>query len=70
LNGNWLTRLPSSLELALILTVAGLAGFGLIRLQPLTATLSAIGAMVLITLISLFIAVPWADLVCVDHPRH
>jgi len=50
INGNWLTRLPSLLELALILAVAGLAGFGLMRLQPLTATLSAIGAMALITI--------------------
>ena len=50
MNGNWLTRLPYSLELALILAVAGLAGFGLMRLQPLTATLVAIGAMALIAL--------------------
>jgi serine phosphatase RsbU (regulator of sigma subunit) len=52
MNGNWLTRLPFSLELALILAVAGLAGFGLMRLQPLTATLSAIGAMMLIAVIA------------------
>jgi len=52
IQGNWLTRLPFPLELALILAVAGLAGFGLIRLQPLTATLSAIGAMALIALIA------------------
>jgi len=52
IQGNWLTRLPFPLELALILAVAGLAGFGLIRLQPLTATLGAIGAMVLIAVIA------------------
>jgi serine phosphatase RsbU (regulator of sigma subunit)/CHASE2 domain-containing sensor protein len=52
MNGNWLTRLPFSLELSLILVVAGLAGFGLMRLQPLTATLSAIGAMVLIAVVA------------------
>ena len=50
IQGNWLDRLPFWLELALILAVAGLAGFGLIRLQPLTATLVAIGAMTFIAL--------------------
>jgi sigma-B regulation protein RsbU (phosphoserine phosphatase) len=52
LRRDWLNRLPFSLELVLILAVAGLAGFGLMRFQPLTVTLSAIGAMALIMLVA------------------
>jgi sigma-B regulation protein RsbU (phosphoserine phosphatase) len=40
--GNWLTRFPEKLELALVLVVAALAGFGLMRFQPLTAVLLAL----------------------------
>jgi CHASE2 domain-containing sensor protein len=42
MQGNWLTRFPSTLEIALVLVVAVLAGFGLMRFQLLTAVLLAL----------------------------
>ena len=52
IQGNWLNRLPFGMEVALILAVAALAGFGLMRFQPLTATLVALGAMGFIAVIA------------------
>jgi adenylate cyclase len=45
LQRQWLVRVPFPLELTLLLVVAGLAGLGLTRCQPLKATALAILAM-------------------------
>lgn len=50
LRGEWLVRMPFTAELLLVLAVAGLAGFGLVRLHPLAATGAALAGMVVITL--------------------
>jgi phosphoserine phosphatase RsbU/P len=42
--GNWLTRIPATLETALVLAVAALAGFGLMRFQPLAVVLLALAS--------------------------
>jgi adenylate cyclase len=49
LRGDWLNRLPHTAELSLLLFVAVVAGFGLMRLQSLAAvlvTLAAVGLVV------------------------
>jgi adenylate cyclase len=57
LHRNWLTRLPGVAEVLLVLTVAGLAGFGLMRLQPLVATGATLLALVAIP--SLAVILVW-----------
>jgi adenylate cyclase len=47
---NWLNRLPPLLELALVLAFAVLVGCGLVRLQPLTALLATVLAVILLGL--------------------
>ena len=42
--GNWLTRFPETWEIALVLVVAVLAGFGLMRFQPLAVVLLALAS--------------------------
>ena len=44
LQGNWLTRFPKTPEIVMVLLIAALAGFGLMRCQPLTAVLVALAA--------------------------
>ncbi|HEY3760271.1 MAG TPA: adenylate/guanylate cyclase domain-containing protein [Verrucomicrobiae bacterium] len=57
----WLTRMPLSLESLLVLLVAAGAGFGLIRFQPLTATLVALTACLLVMALALETA--WHSLI-------
>jgi adenylate cyclase len=52
IHGNWLKRLGFPLELTLVLLTAALAGFGLMRCQPLKATFVALGAMLLIAVVA------------------
>jgi len=49
----WLTRLPLPLESLLALLVAVAAGFGLMRAPPLTATIIAAGAVLLVVISAL-----------------
>jgi adenylate cyclase len=44
--GNWLRRFPSNLELSLLIALGGAAGFGLMRLRPAGAIGSALLALV------------------------
>lgn len=48
LQGNWLNRLPAWLELTLVVLVGGLAGFGLMRLQPIAAVVFAVATVLVI----------------------
>src|SRR5208283_4011922 len=50
LGGDWLNRFPFILELCVVLLAALAAGYGLIRLQPLTAVLLTILAMILVAI--------------------
>jgi adenylate cyclase len=49
LHGNWLTRFPETAELAMVLAVAAIAGFGLMRFMPLTAVGIALGVVAVIS---------------------
>ena len=50
LRGDWLTRLSVGSEVALVLLVAVLNGFVIIRWRPLAATAAALGGMLLIAI--------------------
>jgi adenylate cyclase len=52
MNRNWLVRLSFPVECALVLLMAALAGFGLMRVQPLTATLVSVAGIVVVTAIA------------------
>ena len=70
LRGDWLSRLPFAVEIALVVVVAMLAGFGLIRAQPLWALLWTSGAVLLVSIIAHGVAwsfhlwFAWLVLVC------
>ncbi len=49
---NWLTRVPLPLEATLVVLTAALAGFGLMRFQPLSATAIALAAVLLIATVA------------------
>jgi len=48
MRSDWLRRLPLGWEAALLVLIGALAGFGLMRLQPVMATIVAAGALVLL----------------------
>lgn len=52
INHNWLDRFPPALEFFVVLLAALLAGFGLIRVQPLTALLATLLAMLVIAIVA------------------
>lgn len=70
LHGDWLVRFPALLELGLVLLVAGVAGFGLIRSQPLTAVLVTLLATIVIAITAHYLAwhhnlwFAWLIIVC------
>ena len=70
LRGDWLVRFPAFLELGLVLLVAGAAGFGLIRTQPLTAVLVTLLAAIVIAMAAHYLAwhhnlwFAWLIIVC------
>ena len=66
LHRDWLRRWPKGAEVAMLMVGGLLAGFGLIRLRPLIASVVALAAIVLVCLLaywlfaSLLVWFPWA----------
>ena len=56
LRGDWLNRLPFSLELGAVILLALVAGFGFLRLQPLAAVLSALLAVIVVVVVAHYLA--------------
>lgn len=56
MRGDWLTRIPGFLESTLLLLVAAGAGYGLIRIQPLTALLATLLAVIIVAIVAHYIA--------------
>ncbi len=52
LRGDWLRRLPTAAELWMLIVLGAVAGFGLMRLRPIPAILSALLALALVAVIS------------------
>ena len=57
LRGDWLTRLPTVVEMFLLVLTGGLLGFGLTLFRPLAATGIAIGFAILTAAVACFLSV-------------
>jgi len=70
LHGDWLNRFPYGLELGIVLLAALAAGYGLIRVQPLTAVLATLLAILLVAVLAHYLAwhhhlwFAWLIIVC------